>query len=184
MKKKLIAILIVLALVSTGVFAANAGDAASALFKIQTQIEGLSLVSLTKGEISAQTVGAWNNAHGEENNLAGKTISIDDYTVTDPYVNILNNTKNGVYLRVSAEKMGSADNANLYTIGYTLTVNSKSHTAGSGTPTEIYKPAETAASNGVIKIISSKIDLDVTGDLDSAPEDTYTGTITFTISAS
>lgn len=180
MKKNLIAILII-ALVSVGLFADNAGSPTSADFKVTTTVGAYSLVSVTSAEFTGTTLEAWNTF------LPTKAIT-DPVPVaagTLAYANVISNNKSGVDVYVKASKMASAVAANEYEIDYTVTVNTKSY--ATKTSTANVKFLEAANSKATTKLFIGSYPVTVAVDeasFNNAPQDTYTGTITFTFSAS
>jgi hypothetical protein len=178
--KKTIAILLVLAISMVGIFAVAGGATSS--FDVSTQVTGLNYLAITATEFLGSNMNAW-NSHNETQITS--PVSLNTGTATDvAYLNVINNKRNGVLVYIQADKMVSLENSatNTYLIDYKATVNSVEYDTDSetvGSFKEIITTTESAATHSLfMDSYAINIDIDDT-DLENAPEDTYSGTITF-----
>ena len=180
MKKTIIATVLVLAISMVGIFAVAGGDASS--FDVSTKVNGLNYLAITATEFIGTNMNDW-NTHNETQITS--PVPLNTGTATDvAYLNVINKKRDGVSVYITTDKMVSLANSatNTYLIDYTATVNgigynTDAETAGSFK--EIITPLQSAAIHSLfMDSYAINIDIDDT-DLDNAPEDTYSGTITF-----
>ncbi len=182
MKKNLIAILII-ALVSVGLFATNPGPAT---FDITTTIGGINLMKITKAAFSGTTETAFTEAAaytGNDEDGKHHVTAGGDQDIT-AYISTLSNSRAGYSVKLSATPMTSTIGSQTAYINYTVTVNTtptaKTFTTdGANTVADVV--LFTTGVQSAITPISHKIDLSVnSGNFAAAVEGTYTGTVTFT----
>ncbi|MXI86765.1 hypothetical protein [Sphaerochaeta halotolerans] len=178
MKKNIIATLLVLALGSIAISAAvNSG---SSSFDVSTEVNGLSYLAVTSSAYTGQTVGEWNSFIAAN----GITSAVDITNSPLAYINLVNNKRTGVNVYMYAEKMTGSESANTYVIDYEVSVNNATYNTSTSTSNELFvSAANSQASEGIFfgsYPVSASVDQN---SFDNAPEDTYTGTIYFTFSA-
>ncbi len=180
MKKNIIATLLVLIISMVGVLAVAGGATSS--FDVSTQVTGLNYLAITETEFSGTTMNDWNSHNGTQ---ITSPVPLNTGTATEvAFLNVINNKRDGVSVYIKADKMGSVANSatNTYLIDYTATVNSVDYNTASetvGSFKEIITTTESAATTSLF-MESYGITIDILDtDLDNAPQDTYSGTITF-----
>ncbi len=179
MKKNLIALLIV-ALVAVGLFAANAGSPTSAEFKVTTTVSPYNLVSVTSEEFTGATLEAWNTFLST--NAITDSVPVAEGTLA--WANVISNNKNGVDVYITASKMTGAATGNNYKVDYTAYVNGASFDTSSDSSNKIFLTAANSKATTSLFIGSYEVTATLNGtSLNNAPQDTYTGTITFTFTA-
>lgn len=184
MKKNLIALLLVLAVVTAGVFAANEGSDTSASFDVKTTVGSYNLVSVTSAKFEGSTLESWNTFL--PNNAISQAVAISGNTLA--YANVITNAKNGVNVYVTASKMASGtagqEGGNNYKVDYTVTVNGTSFATATETANKLFLAATASKATTSLFVGSYPVTAAVAEtSFNNAPEDTYTGTITFTFSA-
>ncbi len=178
MKKNLI-VLLVIALVTVGLFAA----VPEAEFQVTTSISAINAMKLTTTDIAAlETVPI---------TLGGMTEFEADVVISSQgateaftaYITALSNHSGGFTLKVSATPMTSKDNSatNSNKIDYTVTAGSATYTTSdTATAQTVVTSGAITKLTGISKQIAIAVD---TSTFNAAVEDDYVGTVTFTYEA-
>ncbi len=195
MKKKLIALLVV-AVVTTGLFAFGPGgdpepgdfigSPGPSSFDVTTTVEGINLMKITKAAFSGTTKDAFTGAAAYAGELKVTTSGSQTF---DAYISTLSNSRIGYKVTMSATPMtsttGEGQNAVTASIHYTVTANSQSvdtsgKSGGPGAGAKVIINTLTDGLDGVAPA-SHQISLTVDKDtFDAAVEGEYAGTVTFT----
>jgi hypothetical protein len=181
MKKNLIALLIV-ALVTVGLFAAT--NPSNAEFTVKTTIDGINDMRITKTPVALSTFDTANNLFTELS-IGGATGAAVDTTtgvVTfNAYISTRSNNRKGYTVKLSATPMTSAPSGQTSAeINYTVAVAGDE--AGSFDTAEDTTAVEVIVveSLSAVGVESRKISLTVDADeYTTAVEGTYTGIVTF-----
>ncbi len=175
MKKNIAVVLMIMVVSMIGLFATVAGDT-TATFDVSTSVTGLNYLAITNGEFTGTTLADW-NTYNTANAATGATLA--SATAADvAYLNVLNNNRSGVSVYMQASEMSTTNTS--YVLDYTTTVNGVAFDTSSDSGfVEIVTAAQSAATSGLfMESYAINVDIDDTT-YDNAPEDTYTGTITF-----
>ncbi|GEM_PF-4757970 len=176
MKKNLIAILII-ALVSVGLFAA----VSDAQFQVQTTISAINDMKLTTSSIDALSP--------MPTSLSGVTgftapVKITSSGATEAftaYISALSNNQAGFTVKMSATPMVSTSdpsNGNNHKINYTVAAGGVEYITGTtANPVTVISQGTITALKGVSKVLSISVD---TVSFNAAIQDSYEGTVTFT----
>lgn len=173
MKKTTIAVLLVLLLASTSIFAVSDN------FTVTTTIDEIGLMKITTAALSTHTVAAYNALTDFEE----LPISSSGAQTFAAYLTTLSNKRTGYTVTMGASAMKSTVGAVDSYIDYTVGVNSVDLTTGGATdPTAV--TVLTVASLGTLQAQSHAISLSVDATtFDSAVSGSYSGTVTFTFTA-
>jgi hypothetical protein len=178
MKKNLI-VLLVVALVSVGLFAVD-----SVGFDVKTTVEAINLMKITAAEFTGTTAALFASADpyvGNDDAEDGNHyVSGGGSQTITAWLSTLSNRRTGYKVTMSATAMESApeSGAKAY-INYTVTVNSQAITTTGATPAASKEIFSTGAQTGITPQsyqISLSVDPD---DFAAAVEGDYTGTVTF-----
>jgi len=180
MKKNLVALLLVLAVVSFGVFAAT-----SQTFDLQTVITGVTELKLKSESVS--DVPGYNNG---TNNFTDSTVTVQPSEVGSAkqiaYIATKSNNRTGITLSVTAEAMSSSFPGGVTKyINYTIDVGGQQETTD-GANNAVIDNVFGAASSGFtgVSVLSSQITITVDADeYAAAATGTYIGTVTFNVQA-
>ena len=172
--KKLATLLIILALATGGVFAY---DSTLDLSTIVDQTQGM---KITASQFTGTTLEALNSA-----------TEVTSYTVTAGgeyevgWISVISNNRTGYEVTMSATAMASTETPVSY-INYTISLGTAMITTNGATPVSLQPPSYVfkVASLDSLTPNSRKITLIVSDDaLNSAVEGQYTGTVTFSFTA-
>lgn len=182
MKKNLIALLIV-ALVTVGLFAANPDSVG---FNVTTNVSGINLMKITQAAFTGTTENAFTQATAYGGTL---NVSSSGTQTFSAYISTLSNSRVGYKVTMSATAMKSTETVGQSSVDafihYTVTANSQSvdtsnKSGGPGSNGKVVIDTLTSGMSGVAPA-SHQISLTVDKDsFDAAVEGTYTGTVTFT----
>ncbi|MFA5446870.1 MAG: hypothetical protein WC233_01175 [Sphaerochaeta sp.] len=176
MKKNLIALLVVLALVTVGVFAVD-----NASFDVKTSVAGINEMRLTAAKFTGTTKAAFTSAAGYAGPL---TITTNLENENFAYISTLSNSRVGYKVTMSATAMKSTVGSVDAFIHYTVTAAGESvDTSGAdqGPGSDAKVIINTLAGMDAVASQSHAISLDVDPvTFDAAVEGEYTGTVTFT----
>lgn len=191
MKKNLVALLLVLAVVSVGVFAAVLADTS---FLVTTEVTGVNqmkLTSLAEGEgITSKgaftTAGTWAPVGGSV--VAGSdTLPVDGNYTGIAYISAVSNRRAGFKITLTASAMSSDIEGNVKYINYTVRLdNDEDPTTGTATTNNATNASLTVANHtaGIsgIQVVSRKISIMVNQDqYNNAVEGNYSGTVAFSM---
>ncbi len=184
MKKNLIAILII-ALVSVGLFAATVPGPSS--FDVTTTVLGINLMKITKAAFTGTTETAFTNAAAFQGPLG-----VTGYGAPanfSAYISTLSNSRVGYKVTMTATAMKSTETVGQSSVDafihYTVTANNQSvDTSGkSGGPGAGGKVVIDTLSAGLTGVAPASHQITLSVDqasFEAAVEGTYTGTVTFT----
>ncbi|WP_320128307.1 hypothetical protein [uncultured Sphaerochaeta sp.] len=175
MKKNIIALIAIALIATAGLFATD-----SKTLDLNTHISGINLMSLSSVQLTTSTVTAYNTALASPVSTA--TLNSSAASGTLAYLNILSNKRTGFTVTVTATHLAGT-NGNPYTIDYSVTAGSASYDTSASTHT-----GNTLAPSANLTGLTA-FSYAVSADLNdsqyaAALEDTYTGTVTFTYTAS
>lgn len=180
MKKHIIAALTIFLLIGFGAYAANPGPSS---FDITTNVQGINKMKITTAEFTQTAPGQFDSATAYTGPLAITTYGAQTFSA---WLSTMSNNRSGYTVTMTATAMKSeiAEQADSY-INYTVTVNSKAITTNNG-------GASTPASQDVITVTSLTglakqshqiaLSVDQTS-FEAAVEGSYSGTVTFTYTA-
>lgn len=185
MKKNLVALLLVLAVVSVGVFAAPTNPD-PVYFDVTASVTGRNLMKFTSVDVS-NSISAFNNS---DNAWTETTVGASDYTSglkKVAFISIASNHRKGVIVSMVANAMKSilADADDAY-INYEIALGNGGASSTSGaSPVENDDVFGTASSTFTgMTVMSKEIKISVSADdLANAVEGEYSGRITFTYTA-
>ncbi|NBK22602.1 MAG: hypothetical protein EOM68_11300 [Spirochaetia bacterium] len=173
MKKITLAILLILAMATTSIFAVTDS------FSVTTTVAELGLIKVTKTAIGSSTLAAYN-----------ALVDYDELTVTaagsqtfTAYMTTLSNKRTGYNVKLSATAMTSTVGAATSYINYTVTTNGVSVTTNGAaviTPATVITVASLTAISGDSKLITLSVDPTT---FNAAVSGTYVGNVTFTFTA-
>lgn len=174
MKKNIIAVLLVITLAS---FAAFAVDPAS--FDVTTNVSGINKMKITTSTFSG-TPAQFDSAAA----FTGLSVTAYGAQTMSAYLSTMSNSRSGykVSMAASAMKSSITDQADAY-INYTVSVNSQSVTtngAASVTPVDVVTVTSLSGLSSESHPISLTVDQT---SFEAAVEGSYTGTVTFTYTA-
>ncbi len=177
MKKNLIALLVI-ALVSVGLFA----DPTTSTFNVETSVKGINEMKLTTTKFTGTTKSALDGLTAYTGPLSVTTYGDQNFTA---YISTLSNSRVGYTVTMSATAM--ADDA--ASIHYTVTANGESVDTsnaqnGPGSDAKVIIDTLTSGMTGVASqshLITLTVDQT---SFEAAVEGEYSGTVTFTWSAS
>jgi hypothetical protein len=173
MKKNLIALLVVLALVTVGLFAANPGPAS---FDVKTSVTGINLMKITDAKFTGVSASDFIDAGEFEGPVQ---VSASGAQTFDAWISTLSNSRAGYKVTMSATPMTSQIGQNIATIHYAVTANSK--TVDTDTSPSAQVIIDTLSGMSVVASESHEITLTVDStSFDAAVEGEYSGTVTFT----
>ena len=178
MKKNLI-VLLVIALVSVGLFAANPGPST---FDVTTTVEGINEMKLTQAEFTGTTKSALTALDAYTGPLEVSAYGPQSFTA---YISTLSNSRVGYKVTMSETAMADA----AAKIHYTVTANGESvDTSGAengpGSNAKVIIDTLTSGMTGVASqshLITLSVDQT---SFEAAVEGEYSGTVTFTWTAS
>ena len=169
MKKNIIALLLVLAVVSFGVFAAPS----PATFTVTTTVNDNSFMGVTEETYGTLGVG------GEYTAFENLGVTASGEQTFEAYITSYSNHPAGYTLSMSATAMSNTTNAAV--IHYTVGANSKSYdTETNTTAVDLFTTSALTAITGSSHELSLTVDAD---SFDAATTGSYTGTVTFTYTA-
>lgn len=169
MKKNIIALLLVLAVVSFGVFAAPS----PAEFTVTTTVNDNSFMGVTEETYATLGVG------GEYTAFTNLGVTASGSQTFEAYITSYSNNPGGYKLSMSATAMSNSTNAAV--IHYTVGANSKSYdTETDTTAVELFTTSALTAIIGSSHKLSLTVDAD---SFDAATTGSYTGKVTFTYTA-
>ena len=170
MKKNIIALLLVLAVVSFGVFAAPA----DADFKVTTEVGDNSFMGVTKETVDVK--GFVSGAYTDFDELVVEEAGSQDF---EAYLTSWSNSVAGYTIEMSATPMAHANKSSnsAADIHYTVTVNSVSYATKSDTTAkEVFDSETLTAITGNSSAITLSVDSD---SFAAAATGSYEGTVTF-----
>ena len=180
MKKSIIALLLVLAVVSFGVFA----DSTPKSFEVKTTIDAVNDMKLVTASVSTPA------GYGEAAGFTGQ-VTYDGTDYTDfPYIAAMSNNRAGFTVALTAKAMesGNATGTKTY-IGYTVTAGESSVVVAAADTTTVKADANEkfVISSGTLNVLTAKseqvsIAVNAT-EYAAAVDGTYTGTIYLTFAA-
>jgi hypothetical protein len=185
MKKNLVALLLVLAVVSVGVFAAPTNpDPAS--FNVTTTVTGINLMKITKAQYNPSNPNPTNFGSAEAYG-GTHSVSAGGTQVINAWISTLSNSRKGYKVTMGATAMKSSlEGASDTYINYTVKVdnnNDKKITTNNATLVTPVTVIQHDSLQGPTAT-SLQISLEVNeGEFNTAVEGVYTGTVTFTYSA-
>lgn len=179
MKRNIAAALLILALASFAVYAA---DPSPASFDVTTTVPGINLMKITTAQFTQTTPAQFASATAFTGPLAITTHGSQTFNA---WLSTMSNSRSGYKVTMTATAMKSSiqDQADAY-INYTVTVNTKSITTNNASSTPASIDVITVTSLTALSKQSHKIALTVDqASFQSAVEGSYSGTVTFTYTA-
>ncbi|NLZ77617.1 MAG: hypothetical protein GX911_06580 [Spirochaetales bacterium] len=173
--KKLITLLIILTLATGGIFASP-----DAFLEFSTLVDQIQGMKITASQFTGTSLEALANAE-----------EVTSYTVTSGgsfevgWISVISNNRTGYEVTMSATAMASTETPVSY-INYTISLGTAMITTNGATPVSLQPPSYVfkVASLDSLTPNSRKITLIVSDDaLNSAVEGQYTGTVTFSFTA-
>ncbi|OQA45231.1 MAG: hypothetical protein BWY50_00167 [Spirochaetes bacterium ADurb.Bin315] len=189
MKKNLVALLLVLAVVSVGVFADPPAVPAAVDFDIVTTIDPINAMKFTNNSVNNGTYSDFTGAVLDNNSKIGKYAATgipaseltSDLTLVG-YLSIASNYRLGVKINMTASAMVNSDDSVTTYIPYKIALGSD--TTGSTVTSDglekndVFENGGLSFTNLNVKSTAIKIKVEQT-DLDAALVGDYTGTVTF-----
>ncbi|MFA5446871.1 MAG: hypothetical protein WC233_01180 [Sphaerochaeta sp.] len=180
MKKHIIAALTIFLLIGFGAYAANPGPSS---FDITTNVQGINKMKITASEFTGTAPGQFDDAEAFAESLAISTSGTQEFSA---WLSTMSNNRSGYKVTMTATAMKStiAEKADSY-INYTVTVNSKAITTNDGgASTPVSQDVITVTSLTGLAKQSHQITLSVDQtSFEAAVEGSYSGTVTFTYTA-
>jgi len=174
--KKLTTLLIILTLITAGVFAVD-----NASFDLTTTVAAINAMKITAAQFSGTTVAALTSANGVTTPYNVATAGAQ--SGFSGYLSTLSNKRTGYYVMMSATAMTSTVGQVSSYINYTVTVDNKSITTNGATTVTPVKVVDVSSLTAITPN-SQKITLNVDStSFNAAVEGQYTGTVTFTYTA-
>lgn len=173
MKKTIIATLLILAIITTSLFAVTDN------FTVTTVVAEIGLIKITTAAIGVSTLAAY-TALTDYDNL---TVSAPGSQTFSAYMTTLSNKRTGYNVKMTATAMTSTVGAATSYINYTVGCNSQSVTtngAATVTPVTVITVPSLTAISGDSKPITLTVDAI---SFNAAVSGTYVGNITFTFTA-
>ena len=186
MKKNLVALLLVLAVVSVGVFAAGP-DVGAAKFDLKTTVNAINQMKFTAAAQSTK-----DGFIGDTKDLTGgvavgndgtDVVKVDGNFYSVAYISTMSNYRKGFQVDMKVEAMKSTlEGINNY-INYTVMLDTDEGTettTNNGTPVQLNKVIDNTAGFSTLTFNSRLVKVKINKDqFDNAVQGEYTGTVTF-----
>ena len=175
MKKNLI-VLLVIALVTVGLFAA---DPTNASFQVTADVSGINLMKITTAKYEGSSPTDFANNTTVPIYAGPLSVTASGAQTLSAYISTMSNSRSGYHVTMTATAMKSTVGSVDAYINYTVAANTKSITTNGATAVAGVKVIEKTSLSG-LAVESHLITLTVDQTtFDAAVEGSYSGTVTF-----